>query len=639
MLHAVRFILVVAAGSLVTAAAVPPVVASDSAPAGGRAASSGTVLDVTLGSLNLAINVDELDARRADQASASMILGRSGTDEVGKVQARSAGKDRDAIGPGGLSLGANISLDIAEGAAEASLESEENATATVSTTVVDASIAPGASAGQIQQTARAFAGAGHSRAVRTITIENLDVLSVRDLLDGLGLGVLSLSCDQIESLSTTLGATATAACALLADVTNQMDLTGDLLLGAESDAQLLKDTTDAAIALQDPIVSDLQDLVSTLTAQRNDLQGQLSGLVRSEVEDALADVISQIAIVEPACTDLGLLCDTLAALTADQALYTAQIAAFDTLDTVLADLAAAEASLAIEQAALDALLATLAAANSVLDALAAVDLGELPTCSEAASALDEVGGITPALAGAAATLATDVDAACDALAGAIDDVLGTRLLSLSGLEITLDTRSKKESATATIEGAIGSVALGDLTPIALGLPLGMSMPVLDAASDALSGEIQDVLTTLGIGLVDIDLTLFDIDRSTKVAADGSSEGAASMTVLSLRIDATPVTMPASAPLAPMAGSVPGASETAGDVTTSPLAFDMGLFEVSSSFPVAAVGGPTPPPPGGGSGCVTNCSPLPLTGVGSTMELGLLLLFASVLLGRFARSAG
>lgn len=623
--------------ALVVAAAVSPVVASDSAPTGGRAASSGTILELSVAGNNVALNVDNLVARRADRASAVLTLGRHGTDEVGKVQAqRSAGAERSDLTPGTLTLGSHLFVDVAQGSAKASLDKKSRANAEVSTSLAQLAASPGVTLGQVDQTARTFAGSSQTHSTRTVTIESIELLSLRDLVDGFGFGILSLTCEQIEDLATTLGSSAITACSMLDDVNSALVLSGTLLEGAELDATELRDATQAAIDLQQPVVDALTDTVDTLTDQQDDLLSQLDGLIRSEVEDELADALDEIAIIEPACTTLGLLCDLLAQLNAQVAEQTAQLALFDQLADVVADLAVAVSDLAIEQAVLDVLLATLAAANDVLGAISTISLGSLPSCAEAAAALTEVGGITPALSASASALASQLDGACTLLSDAIDELLDIPLLSLAGVELTLETRTANGVASSDVTGSIGSIVVGALPALGVDVPIAVSSTGLALAGEAVERAFEEIFIGLGIESFGYSITVFDVGTNKSVAKNGSSAADASLSVLSVRVPAGTASLPGTAPLGALAGTLAGATSTGGDVVTQPVSLDVGVFDVASSFPVASV--VAPPPPSSPPVC-KNCGELPLTGVQDMMSLASLMFASSLALSSYLKRQG
>jgi multidrug efflux pump subunit AcrA (membrane-fusion protein) len=392
---------------------------------------------------------------------------------------------------------------------------------------------------------------------KNVTVKNVALPSIADLLAALGLDLPKLPIDTLTNLLKGLNLTSTAV------ATAQKALT---------DAQA---ASAAATAAAQKAVDDQQAVVNAATA---DLAAKVSAL--DAAKTTLATAQSTLAAAQAAVAALPLGAVVPANLTA--AVTSAQ-----------ASVTTAQTAVTAAQAAVDAAQKVLTDATTLLNSLLAT------------------------LNGLLAQVAPQLDALLAAITGLLD---GTPLVSIDSISIqtqALVTSAEEGGQTAKIVGGevVGLHVLGtDVLNNVLGSSsvdvldlVGSTLTSVNTAISGLTGTLSSVLSNVpslpSLSIPAPQIGLFTKSTSTDIAG---GFGLAQNSLKALTITIPAITLPAAVAL-PNAASLPaisglpvsGALGTAavGDLVSKPITLGLVTLSEQSKFHpavTAAPGGATPP---------------------------------------------
>jgi peptidoglycan hydrolase CwlO-like protein len=486
---------------------------------------------------------------------------------------------------------------------------------------------------------------------KTVTVTDVALPSVADLLAALGLDLSALPIDVLTELVTAL----------------------DLVDKTITDAQKALDEATAAIQAEiDAAQADVDKASAELAAKTEELAGKQSELAAAE-----KDLQDKTAALQPSKDDLADAQSELASAQGEQAAaqatyddaYATVKAAADLLGMTVSDFVAANSTLDIV-VALDAAGTALQGANAtVASATAAADQAAADL-AEAQSAVDAAQAAVDLLKNAIATLQTAIDglqatldaalaalrdllrsvqAEIDALLGAVLAVLdGTPLVSFDSLSLV--TRAAATSNTeggqaAEIVGGeirglhvLGTDVLGDVlgtSSIDLLDVTGSTLDSLTGLVGGLTGALSEVLSTVP-EFPTLSIPAPQVGLLTKSTATGIEDG---FGVASTEVSALSVTLPAVA--IPAALALPGAVElpvfdlveqtTGGVLTSAPVTLQLATLASNARFAPAAVPGAQTP---GAQTPGTAVPQLPRTGAAPALAaLGVALLAGAVVARR------
>jgi hypothetical protein len=365
-------------------------------------------------------------------------------------------------------------------------------------------------------------GVNSSTVSRDVSIGDVNVLNLRDLLDQFGVDPLEMACDAIEATGHELGQDAVTgtACSQLDDITAPVTGAIPVGLGEIDDTETVLGALSTALGLI--CVGPLATACDTVTP--------LISTATSDIDAIQADPGATCAIVD----------EQLATVTSD----------------------------------VEAVLAELNVLNGVGGALDGLLGGVLAPVS---SQVDALGTATDAL-----------DTACNTLAGVIDDLLDTSLLSLDLIKVTMDLAAKTTPA-AVATGTIGSLKVGNLTVVDANDLVALGGQ-LNAAIDTVESTLGDVFAATGLGLHAPVLDLLKVTTSKGKNAAGSYFANAAMTVAHVGIPSATLNLPASLPLGALSGigSFAPASVRLAAINTPAVFVDAGVFSGSATYKAGSV---------------------------------------------------
>jgi hypothetical protein len=421
---------------------------------------------------------------------------------------------------------------------------------------------------------------------KTVTLKNLALPSIADILGSLGLDLSKLPVGTLGDLVSEL------------DITNAaIDTAMDAVDGAQAQVDTISDDVAAKLATLASQTAAANTATAAVTSATSALQAKLAAV--SPATLALFPAANTVPGYE-LLNAIGLNLvevdspGTGAAATALAAAKTALTAANALVDTAQTAVTAAQATLATVTATLtDALGAVDDLASTVLDATSLLSLESLTVGTKSMSTSNTLSGQTAQITGGEVkglkVLGTDV----------LDTVLGSSAVDLTDLvgAQAAEVTSLIDDITGTLSGVLSSVP---------GFPaLSIPAPV--------------------VGL---------LTKSSKTSVENGF-GKALTSVSGLSISLPPVTIPSLLAL-PNAASLPalsGVTQVANKLTSAPLSVDMLTLSDQSAFRPAVVPGQGTP----GTGTPgTNGQPpkLPQTGlpVGLT-ALSVLMMGAALVLRR------
>jgi hypothetical protein len=520
----------------VSLAALAPA-AGAAGTAGGTASGANTLVSLTVGSQTVQVGVDNLASTWSAlrHATAGMVLGRAGSLSVAGASrdATSSGTSgSSAIGSHTVSIGGLASLTVADGSVGAFV-APDHVSSSADLTAGATSILGGvASLGTAAMHTAAEVASSKSTVTRTVSLGNVDVLSIGDLLGQLGVDPLALACGAVQTAGAALGVATTAACSQLSAAQGA--------IGAGQDA---------------------------LAAQVASLEAAVTGFSLSQVQ---SDVSTVTALV---CGPLDLVC---------QAAGLAQLLSLNATQGLGLDLSGLLFD-AAKTAVLDK-LDTLVQDFTNLDILnGGVTQASAGVCSDVSGALTNVVNGVPSLAATINPLLSTVNATCATLAGTLNTLLDTPLLSIGTVNVSLDTVAAPGAPAATVGGTIGSVKIG-----AVSLPGGLLTLGPDLASKvtSLTSSVTSALSGLGIGLPVPTIEILKTSSSKGKQPDGTWYADASLTGVHVAIPSASLSIPSTDPLALLSGTAglaPVRHRSAAPVTSPAIDVQAVKFTAASTF--------------------------------------------------------
>jgi hypothetical protein len=397
------------------------------------------------------------------------------------------------------------------------------------------------------QAASSVTGTGGASAGKTVTLSNVALPSIADVLAALGLdlsklpvGSLSTLLSQLDlvtsAVTTAQNAVNTAQSAVDAQVATLAGLTATLTTdqGLLATAQTTLTTATSALQtlLNDPLVTALTGGVPLTVAQ-------FEALVASA--DPLVALIEAIPVVGPLVTSAQTdYVSALAAVTAAQNVVALAQAAVDAAQALLTTLTATLTS---------AISTLLGAITGVLDATPLVSLTKLELSTKALVTSATTGGQSAQIVG------------------------GT----ISGLKVL---------GTDVLQTALGSSTI-DLSALA-----GTAVTTLTSTISGLTGTLSSVLSSIpGLPVLDIPAPKIGLlTKSTSTSISGGY-GRASTLITGLSITLPSITLPTSVAL-PGAVNLPamdGITQVAGQLTSAPVTVSLLTLRDQAAFRPAVAG--------------------------------------------------
>jgi hypothetical protein len=370
---------------------------------------------------------------------------------------------------------------------------------------------------------------------KTVTLKNLALPSIKDVLAALGLDLSKLPTGTLDEL------------------VSQLELVNVAITTAEDAVDTAQDAVDDATATLTQKSSDLSDAQATLTSATTTLTGLISAnsavLVPLGIDD-LASLLSASPV------DLAAAEAAVSGLASAEAAYAAAQTAVTT----------AQAAVDTAQAALDTVTATLTGALSTLKGLLTGVLDATPLVS-----LQSLEVATRAVASSASKGGQHAEVVGGVVKGL--KVMGVDVLDAALGSSTLDLEGAITSKLAEVNGVIADVT-GTLSDVLSNVP---SLPALDipapvvglltkSASTSISGGFGRATTTVHA----LSISLPKITLPTSVAVPG----AASLPGLA------------------------GVDQVAGLLSSAPLSIDMMTLHDQAAFRPALAGTGTPGSNGG-----------------------------------------
>ncbi len=387
------------------------------------------------------------------------------------------------------------------------------------------------------EAATAVTSADGARGLKTVTIDNLALPSINDILGALGLDLSALPVGTLDELVNAL----------------------ELVTGAVATAENAVDTAQAAV---DSATSDLASKTSALTAAQATLTTATSTLATATstmqatldtiapVGDTIADYV---ALPLAGQTALNALAPTLAAE------YTSYVNANTAVTAAQTAVTTAQGLVNTAQVLLTTVLGTLTGALNtlvgviigVLDSTPLVSLDSLVVKTRAAVTSASAGGQTAEVVGGAVTglkvLGVDV----------LDAALGSSTLDLAGVAT---------SALSQVNGLM----------------------------DEVTGTLSEILSTVP-GLPVLDIPAPNVSLLTKSATTSISGGfgRANTLVQGLSISLPAITVPSAVavPNAANLAALSGVTQIAGQLVSAPVSMGVLTLHDQASFRPAAIGTP------------------------------------------------
>jgi hypothetical protein len=463
-----------------------------------------------------------------------------------------------------------------------------------------------------------------------LTVEDVALPSVADLLAALGLDLSKLPVEVLTELLTEL----------------------DLLDPTVDAAQEALDRAKAAVQAQiDAAQAQVDAASAAVTAKARELAGKESAL--AEAERDLAAATRALAPLQAAVTSAqGQLTAANAAVATAQATLTSAtgaVSAFLAATPLLPVPSALTGAVSAAQAALTAAQNTQTQATAVLN-------GAVSDLAQAQSAVDALEAVVTALEGVVATLQTALDglqdvldaaiaaldgvldsvqAELDALLGAVTAVLdGTPLVSFDSLTVVSravasGNRAGQQEAVITGGEVSGLEVLGtDVLDDVLGTRtvdlldlVGGTLDELNALVAGLTGTLSSVLSTVPafptLSIPAPQVGLLTRSASTSVT-DGFGVAGTSIKGLSVTLPSVSIPTALALPGAADLPALDGITQVAGRLTSAPVRIDLATLTTQSRFAPAVVAAPGTGTPGTGTpGTGTPGTGTPGTGTPTT----------------------
>jgi hypothetical protein len=398
-------------------------------------------------------------------------------------------------------------------------------------------------AGALQAATSVSSTAG-AQGLKTVTIDNLALPSIADILGALGLDLSKLPVGSLD------------------DLVNALDLVTGAIVTAENavdTAQAAVNNATSGLATQTAALTSAQGTLTTATAQLTTATTTVNALLGTA---GIADVAAFQALLAPAQAAAELLAPGLgAAVTSYLNAQTALAAAQTAVTTALGLVNTA-------QALLTTVTNTLMGAVDTLFGLISTKLDSTPLVS-----LDSLEVTTRALV----TSASAGGQKAEVVGGVVK---GLHVLGVDVLDAALG------SSTLDLAGSASALAQ------------------VNSLMDEVTGTLSDVLSSVP-GLPALNIPAPNITLLTKSATTSISGGfgRADTVVQGLRIQLPAITMPTSVAL-PGAANLPALStvtQTAGNLMSSPISLGVLTLHDQAAFSPTVVGSApgTPGTPGAG----------------------------------------
>jgi hypothetical protein len=658
-----------AAVALLGALALPAGAATEPAPARGVGSSSLTLLGVTAGGHSVSAGSLELLSDMLGAEAVAKILATPLTAD-GKAYGQQAVTPGNAPGTlPSVSTGVLPALEGLVGVTSPALEAAarvtdgQPATSAGATSLGSVSVLglPVALDGSLD-VGSAVTRAEGAASSKTVTVENLALPSIADLLGALGLDLSALPIDVLTELLTTL----------------------DLVNGAVADAQQALDDALAPIQAEvDAAQAEVDKASAALAAEVEKLAGTESDLAAAEAElaEATADLNDANKALSGAQGELATAREAQAAAqqTYDGSYGTVKAAA-DLLGLTVQQFVDANSTLDIvvdleaARTALDAASASVTSASAAV-AQAAEDVARAQSRVDAAAAAvallknviatlqTTIDGLQKVLDDALAALKdvlAGVQSELDALLGAILAVLdGTPLVSFDRLSVVtealVNSATEGGQSARVVGGEISGLrVLGtDVLSDVLGTPsvdllelVGGSLADVHALIGELTGTLSSVLSTvpefptLSIPAPEVGLLTSTADTDV---VDGFGLATTSVTGLSITIPSISIPAELALPGAASLAALSASEQVAGLLTSAPITLDLATLSSNARFApaVEAPGTETPAAGTPGTDAVGVAAPqLPRTGGAEILAvLGVVLMAGAVVARRRASLAG
>ena len=451
---------------------------------------------------------------------------------------------------------------------------------------------------------------------KTVTVTDLALPSIADLLAALGLNLPALPVTTLVDLLTQLGLVTPAV------TTAQQALTA-ASAGVQAQLDAAQKAVDDAAAALSAKTAELTGAQSQLAAAETDLATKTAALAplkaalltassrataaNATLSQANADLAAASAAVGAVGIGLPVPPALAGAVTAAQAAQTAALAAASSassaVTTATADLATAQSAVDVAAAAVSALRSTVATLQAAVNALQQVLDGLVATLN------DLLAGLRPQL---------------DALLAAVTAVLdSTPLVSIDSISVVTSARStsaSKGGQEARIVGGeltglhvLGTDVLGNVlgtTKLNLLDLTGSTLSQVTAAINGLTATLSNVLSNVpafpALSVPAPTITLLGKSTATDVV---NGFGVARNSVKALSITVPAITLPlglalpgaASLPAlsgVPAAGAAVAAVVGATQLVSKPISLSLLSLSEQSAFRPAVVAGPAAPTAGG-----------------------------------------
>lgn len=383
-----------------------------------------------------------------------------------------------------------------------------------------------------------------AQGMKTVSLKNLALPSLNDLLAALGLDLNKLPVGTLTTL------------------VSQLNLASTAISTAQN-------TVDAAQAAVNTATATLASKTSALTAAQATLATAQSTLTSALATFNALLTTSNLALLAPlGITDLAsFLAASSGNQTAAETLVPGITAAANAANAAQTAVAAAQSAVATAQAAVDAAQAVLnnlvSTLNSALTTLRNAIVGKLD-----ATPLVSLASVVVTTR-AAVTSASQGGQHAEIIGGTVSGlkVLGTDVLSKALGSSTLDLTAVTDAVLSKVNGAIGTLT-GTLSTVLSHVP---SLPLLKVPAPQIGLLTKTATTTISGGF-----------------------GRASTVVRGLSISIPGITLPTSVAV-PGAASLPGLSsvtQIAGQLTSAPVGIGLLTLRDTAAFRPAAVGGTT-----------------------------------------------
>ncbi|MCW2615131.1 MAG: hypothetical protein JWN08_2125 [Frankiales bacterium] len=444
---------------------------------------------------------------------------------------------------------------------------------------------------------------------QTVSVEDLALPSIADLLAALGLDVVKLPTevlvellDELDLLTTVVTTADQALTAATAGIQTQIDA-----------AQAEVDRATTALAAQ---VAELVGPTSQLAAAERDLQTKTAAL--QPLRDAVTAAQAQLVVANAPVTQATAALDaalSLLSLPAGTPLSGVpplnQLGLAPLYLAVDTAVAAAQSAITSATSTLTTATTALASAQSLADVAAATVTALRSTLATLQSAVDSLQQVLDAAVAALTSVLRDVQPLVDSLLASVVAVLdGTPLVSLDALSVVsraTATSAEPGDQTATVTGGevAGLRVLGtDVLSNVLGTTrvdlLDMTSGQLGAVNalvTQLTGTLSSVLSTVP-GFPTLSVPAPKVELLTKAVRTGELDGfgTAGTDLRALAITLPSISVPSALAL-PGAASLPalgGITQVAGLLTSAPITLELANLgnAVRFSPAVAAAGTPT-----------------------------------------------